>query len=127
MIDIIWGISPWPDGTGEETSFEEWLNAGGRIIGLYIYLNGNTLLDDECRPIAVNLLSYQTIPTFLYQGLFDNTNEIYLLETGLRLLLTGTILPRPCWALLLNIMWKSVLVYAIMRTERFADWRMCHE
>ena len=56
VIDIIWGISPWPDGTGEETSFEDWLNAGGRITGLYIYLNGSTPLDDECKPIAVNLL-----------------------------------------------------------------------
>lgn len=70
VIDIIWGISPWPDGTGEETSFEDWLNAGGRIIALYIYLNGNTPLDDECRPIAINLLQHNpTIGNIRFYGL----------------------------------------------------------
>lgn len=70
VIDIIWGISPWPDGMGEETSFEDWLNAGGRIIGLYIYLNGNAPLDDECKPIAVNLLQNNpTIGNIRFYGL----------------------------------------------------------
>lgn len=57
VIDIIWGISSWPDGTGEETSFEDWLKAGGKILVVGIYFNGITPLDNDCKPIATKLLS----------------------------------------------------------------------
>lgn len=38
MIRIVWDTQNWPEGTGEETSLEEWIKAGGRIPSVHIYL-----------------------------------------------------------------------------------------
>ncbi len=56
LVDFSWGVAPWPNGTGEETSFQEWLEAGGHISGIDIYLKETELSDQVCRLLAKDIL-----------------------------------------------------------------------
>lgn len=56
IFDCIWGATTWPDGTGEETSLQEWLDAGGHITDIRIYFREMTLVDEICQPLAKEIL-----------------------------------------------------------------------
>lgn len=57
MVDIFWGKEVWPKGISEGNSMEEWLEAGGNIWGLYIYLRDVAPVDVSCKPVALEIFS----------------------------------------------------------------------
>lgn len=56
LIDFIWGARPWPNGTGEGTSFADWLESGGRIVSVNVYLREEQISNEICRPLAEKIL-----------------------------------------------------------------------
>ena len=57
IVDIFWGKEVWPKGISEGNSVEEWLEAGGNIWGLYIYLRDVVPADTSCKPVALEIFS----------------------------------------------------------------------
>ena len=57
LVKVEWGYYLWPDGTDETTTFQEWLDAGGEIFSVDIYLNNIDPSETQCTPIAEYILS----------------------------------------------------------------------
>ena len=73
IVDIFWGEEVWPDGTGEETTIQEWLQSGGHIWGLYIYLEGTTITKDSYKIPAMKVLeSEPSVQLLKIYGLTDD-------------------------------------------------------
>lgn len=48
IIESVWGISPWPDGTDDSSTIQEWMDAGGKINRLTIWFCDFLPDDDAC-------------------------------------------------------------------------------
>ncbi|MDE7246927.1 MAG: hypothetical protein K2N43_03475 [Lachnospiraceae bacterium] len=48
IIESVWGISPWPNGTDDNSTIQEWMDAGGKINRLTIWFCGFLPDDDAC-------------------------------------------------------------------------------
>lgn len=57
LVEVEWGYYPLPDRTDETTTFLEWLDAGGEIFSVDIYLNNIDPSETQCTPIAEYILS----------------------------------------------------------------------
>lgn len=64
FAEICWGCTAWPANTGEGTSIHEWLQAGGEISSIQVFLDNTTLNDDLCYMVAKKIL--QTEPNVHY-------------------------------------------------------------
>lgn len=60
MIKICWGTTTWPADTQEGASIYEWLQAGGKITTLQVFLDDTIPTDDLCYTAAKEIL--QTEP-----------------------------------------------------------------
>ena len=59
MINIGWGTTTWPPGTQEGSTFHEWLQAGGKITTLQVFLDGVIPADDFCYSAAKRILELE--------------------------------------------------------------------
>ncbi len=82
IFDCVWGATIWPDGTEEGTSLQEWLEAGGHITDIRIYLREITLVDEICKPLAEEILntahSIGSVTFYNMDGeVFDQAYSVY--------------------------------------------------
>ena len=75
IIESVWGISPWPDGTNENSTIQEWMDAGGRITRLTIWFC-DFLPDDNACIAFSNALS-ATLPNIYAMLFMGLTSEGY--------------------------------------------------
>lgn len=52
MIRIVWDTQNWPEGTGEKSGLKEWIEAGGRIPSVHIYLRNTKPDVSLCKAVA---------------------------------------------------------------------------
>lgn len=60
FVKICWGCTAWPSNTGEGTSIHEWLQAGGEISSIQVFLDNTTLIDDLCYMVAKKILQTES-------------------------------------------------------------------
>lgn len=76
FVDIFWGKEVWPKGISEGNSIEEWLEAGGNIWGLYIYLRDVAPVDTLCKPVALEIFrKTPSVQLVKFYGLTNNGFE----------------------------------------------------
>lgn len=70
IIESVWGISPWPDGTGENSTIQDWMDAGGKITRLTIWFQDFLPDDDVCVDFSDALSTkLPNIHAILFMGL----------------------------------------------------------
>ena len=70
IIESVWGISPWPDGTDDSSTIQEWMNAGGKINRLTIWFCDFLPDDDACATFSTALTNeLPNIYSVLFMGL----------------------------------------------------------
>ena len=81
-VDFFWGEEVWPAGTGEESTIQEWLQAGGHIWGLCIYLKDVDPTEDNYKEAAIEILTSE--PSVQLIKIFGLTNDGYnaAIESG---------------------------------------------
>ena len=81
-VDFFWGEEVWPAGTGEESTIQEFLQAGGHIWGLCIYLKDVDPTDDNYKVAAMKILESE--PSVQLIKIFGLTNDGYsaAIESG---------------------------------------------
>ena len=81
-IDEHLGEEVWPAGTGEESTIQEFLQAGGHIWGLCIYLKDVDPTDDNYKVAAMKILESE--PSVQLIKIFGLTNDGYsaAIESG---------------------------------------------
>lgn len=60
IIKICWGTTTWPSGTQEGTSICDWLQAGGKIASIQVFLDNTIPTDDLCYMGAKRILQIET-------------------------------------------------------------------
>lgn len=74
-VDFFWGEEVWPTGTGEESTIQEWLQAGGHIWGLNIYLKDVTPTDNNYKITAMSI--FENEPGVQLIKIYGLTNDGY--------------------------------------------------
>lgn len=70
IIESIWGTSPWPDGTDENCTIQEWMDAGGKITRLTIWFRDFLPDDDACIAFSDAISAeLPNVHTILFMGL----------------------------------------------------------
>lgn len=70
LIESLWGINAWPENIGENSTFKDWLNAGGKCPAFVIYLEGTAPEEALCQRFADSLLTeYPTIKFISFYGM----------------------------------------------------------
>ncbi len=76
IIESVWGISPWPDGTDDSSTIQEWMDAGGKINRLTIWFCDFLPDDDACAAFS-NALANElpNIYSVLFMGFRMDTKR----------------------------------------------------
>ena len=84
-VQLIWGVSPWPEGVDKDCSLAEWFQAGGKIKRIYICLrnyepNDHAYYDFATEFIGnmpnINILSFIILNEEGFKNFSDNEINI---------------------------------------------------
>ncbi len=64
LVESLWGINLWPENIGENSTFKDWLNAGGKCPTFVIYLEDTIPEETLCQEFTNSILS--EIPTLKF-------------------------------------------------------------
>ncbi len=73
IIRIVWDTQNWPEGTGVKSSFEKWIEAGGGIPSVHIYLRNTEPDASSCKAVVRDI--QQTIPATNSVAFFGIADE----------------------------------------------------
>ncbi len=72
IIQIGWTVEGWPEGTSEESSFSEWIDAGGRIPMIMIYLRCSVPDGVICEQLSNEIhCSFPNTGSVVFYGVVD--------------------------------------------------------
>lgn len=75
ILESVFGISPWPDGADENSTIKEWMEAGGKISRLEIWLCDFLPDDESCATFSETLIA--KLPNISCVGFHGLTAEGY--------------------------------------------------
>lgn len=71
LIESLWGINMWPENIGENNTFQDWLNAGGKCPTFVLYLEEIAPEETLCQEFVDSLLT--EFPTIKYISFYGMT------------------------------------------------------
>lgn len=82
FIKIFWSVTGWPEGIGADSTIREWLEAGGKLYGVRIYLKAFVPTDELCKSPAMEILQQNpTVDDVTFIGVTPEGYE-YRIKNG---------------------------------------------